>query len=103
MTVWRGSVQGLEIGTGNLQDLQWSVKSRSGEGMLMRASSNDSAMCGICMEHPEVVELTRCNHSLCANCARQLLAVAASSACACPFCRKYIGGFAASKHATTQP
>jgi Zinc finger, C3HC4 type (RING finger) len=77
------------------------MKSRPGDAPLPRADSAD-VMCGICMEHPELVRLTRCGHSLCATCARQLLAVAASSACACPFCRKYIGGFASCKQVDSE-
>lgn len=80
------------MGTHNLEDLHYSVKSRE---IACAHSMSSDVLCGICLEQPETVELTRCGHNLCAGCARQLLVVAASSSCQCPFCRKYIGGFAA--------
>jgi hypothetical protein len=86
------TLQGLEISTHNLEDLHFSMNVA-----LARSDGGDDVMCGICMEQPETIQLTRCSHNLCAVCARQLLAVAASSACQCPFCRKYIGGFAAAE------
>lgn len=95
VTNWAETLQGLEIGTHNLEDLHFSMKSRDVAAALARSDGGDDVMCGICMEQPETIQLTRCGHNLCAVCARQLLAVAASSACQCPFCRKYIGGFAA--------
>ena len=88
-SAWR--IQELEIGTAQLKDLQQSLRERVPG---TARSDSDEAMCGICMEHPEALELTRCGHKLCQQCSQQLLAVATSSACQCPFCRKYIGGFA---------
>lgn len=65
-------------------------------GRIHSDSADVELLCGICMEEPHAIRLTRCSHMMCRRCARQLLVVAASSSCQCPFCRKYIGGFESS-------
>jgi hypothetical protein len=54
------------------------------------------AMCGVCYEAPAAsVTLRGCNHKLCTDCARGIVAWTSSGPAApsCPFCRATISGF----------
>ena len=67
-------------------------------------SNGSSALCGVCLDQPNMLHIKGCSHTLCVDCYRQLCKLSSSSSGAmvssssssqakCPFCRGPIEGF----------
>ena len=59
----------------------------------MDDDEEEDDMCGICMDSGDFVSVRMCGHTMCVDCASELLRLHPSDLVPCPFCRGIIRGF----------
>ncbi len=58
------------------------------------AEAAEDETCGVCLDAGTFVDVRRCGHRLCLDCAQELVRMHEFKLALCPFCRAPIRGFA---------